>query len=315
MITSAIRRNIPRNILREDIFNRISPILFDVSLRDGLQAADPKDWPTEKKRQTFDFIRTTYKPYAMEIGSLASPKILPIMGDTKEIYKHATRMVFDNNNPYIHPRPKPYVLVPSLSKLQVAINYKMNHLSFITSVSNMFQLKNTNMTLVQVKSQFKQLFEQLNGEPDPSIYVKKLYISCINHCPIVGKLDNDEVVNEILYYQKHYDFDELCLSDTCGSLLANDFEYIVETIRIFGVPLSKISLHLHVSDSNMENLERILRYCFRNGIRRFDVSMMESGGCSVTMNRDKLLANLSYEQFYTILNKHIDAVVENNLEN
>jgi hypothetical protein len=315
MITSAIRRNIPRNILREDILNKISPLLFDVSLRDGLQGADPTDWPTSKKQKTFDFIRLNYKPYAMEIGSLASPKILPIMGDTKEMYKHATRMVFDNDNPYIHPRPKPYILIPSLSKLQVAINNKMHHLSFITSVSNMFQLKNTNMTLPQVKSQFNQLFEQLNGEPDPTIYVKKLYISCINHCPIVGKLDNDEVVKEILYYQSNYDFDELCLSDTCGSLLANDFEYIVETIRIFGVPLSKISLHLHVSDSNMENLERILRYCFRNGIRRFDVSMMESGGCSVTMNRDKLLANLSYEQFYYVLNKHINAVIENNLEN
>jgi hypothetical protein len=228
------------------------------------------------------------------------------MADTRELYTHAIS-TFEKENK----TTQPYVLIPSSSKLLPAINYGMKHLSFIASVSNIFQLKNTNMTLAQVKSDFTQIFTQLNGEPDNSLYVKKLYISCINECPISGKIDNDFVINEILCYNTRFSFDELCLSDTCGTLLYDDFEYIVETIHLFGVPLSKISLHLHVSTTNLENLEKILRYCFRKGIRKFDVSMVETGGCSVTMSRDKLLANMTYEQFYTILYKHIDAVVEN----
>jgi len=302
-----IRSIISNSFKHQEVYAKISPILFDVSLRDGLQGANPTDWPTSKKREYLNTIHSKYYPQSMEIGSLCSYKILPIMEDTLEVYNYALSAFKEKNA-----NTNAYVLIPSSSKLLPAINYGMKHLSFITSVSNIFQLKNTNMTLNKVKTEFSKIFEMLNVEPDQEIYIKKLYISCINECPISGKIDNDFVISEILSYNTMFSFDELCLSDTCGTLLYDDFAYIVETIHLFGVPLSKISLHLHVSATNLENLENILRYCFRKGIRKFDVSMISTGGCSVTMNRDKLLANMSYEQFYHILGKHIDAVVENN---
>lgn len=304
-----IRTIISNSIKHKEVYAKISPILFDVSLRDGLQGANPTDWPTAKKREVFHTINTKYQPQSIELGSLCSYKILPIMADTRELHTYAISTFKKENKETIH---NAYVLIPAVSKLRTAINYGMTHLSFITSVSNIFQLKNTNMTLTKVKSDFTQMFEILQGEPDAERYIKKLYISCINECPISGKIDNDFVINEILQYNSKFSFDELCLSDTCGTLLYDDFEYIVETIHFFGVPLSKISLHLHVSATNLENLEHILRYCFRKGINKFDVAMIETGGCSVTMNRNKLLANMTYEQFYQILYKHIDAVVENN---
>lgn len=307
----SVYKIISKSIHHKQLYNTISPILCDVSLRDGIQGANPTEWNTDRKREVFDTIYKTYNPQFMEIGSLCSYKILPIMADTRELYTHAiTTFQKDTESDIAH---NAYVLIPNISKLQKAIIYGITHLSFITSVSDRFQMKNTNMSLTQVKSEFSLLFEVLKRQPLPEKYTKKLYISCINECPIVGKLDNDYIVNEILYYSSRYTFDELCLSDTCGSLLYDDFIYIVETIRYFGVPLSAISLHLHVSKTNLENLEYILRYCFRNGIRKFDISMIETGGCSVTMNSDRLLSNMTYEQFYTILQKHIDIVVENSL--
>lgn len=304
-----VRNIISKSSKHKALYNKISPILFDVSLRDGIQGANHSDWPTHKKIDTFNTINSLYQPQSIEIGSLCSYKILPIMADTRELYNHAisTNEKNDSNN-----KQNVYILIPSISKLETAIKYKMTHLSFITSVSNNFQLKNTNMTLHQVKSNFSKVFDILKREPDHLKYVKKLYISCINECPISGKIDNDIIINEILSYMANtFSFDELCLSDTCGSLLYDDFEYIVETIHHFGVPLSKISLHLHVSENNLENLELILRYCFRKGIRKFDISMIGTGGCSVTMGKDKLLSNMTYEQFYKILDKYINAVVEN----
>uniref|UniRef100_A0A6C0HI10 Pyruvate carboxyltransferase domain-containing protein n=1 Tax=viral metagenome TaxID=1070528 RepID=A0A6C0HI10_9ZZZZ len=305
--SSYVRGLFSHSFKHQEIFSKISPILFDVSLRDGLQGANVSDWPTSKKRETFDIIHSKYRPQSIEIGSLCSYKLLPIMADTRELHTYAVSSFKRENADTM-----PYVLIPSISKLLPAIHAGMKHLSFITSVSNVFQLKNTNMTLQQAKSQFSQIFEMLDGEPDRESYVKKLYISCINECPISGKIDNDFVISEILSYNTQFSFDELCLSDTCGTLLYDDFAYITETIHVFGVPLSKISLHLHVSSTNLDNLENILRHCFRKGIRKFDVSFIETGGCSITMNRDKLLANMTYEQFYHILSKHIDAVVENN---
>ena len=307
-VSPFIRTIISQSSKHKELYNNISPVLFDVSLRDGIQGASHSDWPTTKKREVFNTIHTKYQPQSIELGSLCSYKLLPIMADTRELYTHAISTFKKENKESIN---NAYVLIPSVSKLQTAINYGMTHLSFITSVSNIFQLKNTNMTLTKVKSDFSKMFEILQGEPDK--YVKKLYISCINECPISGRIDNDFIVNEILSYNSaKFSFDELCLSDTCGTLLYDDFTYIVETIQFFGIPLSKISLHLHVSTTNLENLELILRYCFRKGIRKFDISMIETGGCSVTMKKDKLLSNMTYEQFYQILYKHINAVVENN---
>ena len=302
-----IHNIISKSVKHNEIYSKISPILFDVSLRDGLQGANVQDWPTSKKYETFNTIQSTYQPQAIEVGSLCSYKLLPIMTDTKNIHNYAQRYL--NTEP-INYNKGVYVLIPSISKLQLAIDYGMTHLSFITSVSNIFQVKNTNITLSQVKSDFKQMFEILKNQPNYDKYVKKLYISCINECPISGKLDVDFVINEIVKYGTVFSFDELCLSDTCGTLLYDDFVYIVETINYFGVPFSKISLHLHFSKNNLANLEQILCFCFRNGIRKFDVSIVETGGCSITMGRDKLLSNLTYEQFYKILDNHINNVVE-----
>ena len=308
--SSHIRNIISKSLKHKEVYSKISPILFDVSLRDGLQGANVQDWPTSKKYETFNTIQLNYQPQSIEVGSLCSYKLLPIMADTNDIHTYA-KSYFKNE--LIEHNTCVYVLIPSISKLQLAINYGMTHLSFITSVSNIFQVKNTNMTLPQVKSDFKQMFDILKTQPNYDKYVKKLYISCINECPISGKLDVDFVINEIVKYETTFSFDELCLSDTCGTLLYDDFVYIVETINYFGVPFSKISLHLHVSKHNLKNLEDILRYCFRNGIRKFDVSIIETGGCSITMDHDKLLSNLTYEQFYKILDNHINKVVENSL--
>jgi hypothetical protein len=303
-----IHKIISKSVTHKELYDKISPILFDVSLRDGIQGATPSEWTLSRKRETFSNIYTNYQPQYIELGSLCSYKILPIMADTRELYNYAvSTFEKDNNN-----TTKAFILIPSVHKLQLAINNRMTHLSFITSVSDIFQLKNTNITISHVKSGFSQMFEELNKTPASHLFITKLYISCINHCPISGKIDNDLIINEILYYNSNYSFDELCLSDTCGNLSYDDFEYIVKTIHFFGVPFSRISLHLHVSPSNLENIERILRTCFRVGIRRFDVSMIETGGCSVTIKKDKLLSNLTYDQFYDILYKHIDAVVEYN---
>ena len=38
-----------------------------------------------------------------------------------------------------------------------------------------------------------------------------------------------------------------------------------------------------------------------NGIRSFDVSALESGGCSVTMDKSELAPNLSYDLYYKSL--------------
>ena len=144
------------------------------------------------------------------------------------------------------------------------------------------------------------MVEKLNMTPDG--YKTKLYISCINECPLEGKIDKDYIVHEILNYHKDLLIvDEFCLSDTCGSLNFIDYKYIVDNCMHFGMPPSKFSLHLHVKKENLDELKKIVFYSLDKNIIRFDVSIIESGGCSVTMNTSKLLPNMSYDLLNSFL--------------
>jgi hypothetical protein len=132
----------------------------------------------------------------------------------------------------------------------------------------------------------------------------KLYVSCINECPIEGKVDNDFIVHRLLTLNK-MNVDSICLSDTCGTLNEEDFEYIVDTCAFFGLPLSKFSLHLHVNKNREKEVEKIIHKALDRKIINFDVSLLDSGGCSVTMNREKISPNLSYDLYYKSLCNYI----------
>ena len=282
-----------------ELYSKINPILYDVTLRDGLQNAKVEDYPTEHKKKVFQNIMKSENPPKIEVGSLTSYRILPIMKDSIEIYKYAVEYI---NKEKLN--TDVYVLVPSLSKLNIAINNKIQNYSFITSVSNSFQLRNTSRTLDRTKEELRTMFETLdNGSNENS--KKKLYISCIDQCPIVGKIDKSFIINELLYYNENYNFDEICLSDTCGNLSFENFFYIIENATYLGIPTTKLSLHLHISNENMENSKKILKYCFENEINKFDISSLATGGCSITIENKKLHPNLSYGIFYSILYEYI----------
>jgi hypothetical protein len=64
-------------------------------------------------------------------------------------------------------------------------------------------------------------------------------------------------------------------------------------------------LHLHVNKQNVQEFNQIVKHSINNDINRFDVSIMESGGCSLTMPSSDLLPNASYELFDSIYKIYI----------
>jgi hypothetical protein len=303
-----IIENIYSNPKYLDMYNIINPILFDTTLRDGIQNANPEHFSTECKQTIFHNIITNYKPQTIEIGSLTNPKILPIMNDTLLLHDYSQTVVNENikeiENLYWK-NIKIMVLVPTITKLLFALENKVRHFSFITSVSNEFQLKNTNSSLEKTKANFHLMFDALKREPDYKNMYKKLYISCIDRCPISGKIDNHSIINEICYYYCNFEFNELCISDTMGELSYENFVYILDNCIKLGIPRTLFSIHLHVSKQNIHNAEGILFYCFENSINKFDVSLLDTGGCSVTMSSHELKSNLTYDLFYKILLKYL----------
>jgi len=264
--------------------------IFDTTLRDGIQNASPEIFTTKYKETILNNILINYSPDSIEVGSFVSPKILPIMNDTLEIYNIAKKRTNINI----------YILIPTLKILEKSIDIikenNINSLSFITSISNDFKIKNTKKKLNENKIELKKIDILLK---ELQIVNKKLYISCINECPIIGKIDNNKIIEEILFYNNEYNFNEICLSDTCGSLLFNDFKIIIDNLKL-KMNTAKLSLHLHINN-NYQNIKKIIFYCLDNKINKFDVSLLEYGGCSVTINKNNLLPNLDYNILNSII--------------
>jgi isopropylmalate/homocitrate/citramalate synthase len=285
------------------MYKKLNPKLFDVTLRDGLQGL------TKEQQQQFTFVEKEnlyhkilyiQKPTNIEIGSVVSETVLPIFKDT---FRFASYIFQYNENEPDKDKTNYYVVVPNQIKLgELLKNTHITNFSFITSVSDSFQLKNTKMNLDNSdKEIYEMLYKLEEFTVKPNI---KLYVSCINECPIEGKLDNDFIVHRILQLSK-MNVENICLSDTCGTLEIEDFEYIIETCLYFGLPPSILSLHLHVKPGREDIIEQIIHKALDYKIVSFDVSMLEIGGCSVTMTRDKLAPNLSYDLYYKALCKYI----------
>jgi isopropylmalate/homocitrate/citramalate synthase len=209
----------------ELIYNTLGkPIPFDVTLRDGLQGLSKEqqiEMTFEQKINLYHEIWFNYKPLQIEIGSIVSNNLLPVFHDSIELYKYVEKRERMEN------RRTPtdfFLLVPNQKQLQKVINDPFkNHFSFITSMSNSFHLKNTKMSLQEGDSDIINMITMfdINTDRYKDAYIK-LYISCVNNCPIEGPIDNDFIVHRLLRLHS-LKINMLCLSDTCGTLTCDDF--------------------------------------------------------------------------------------------
>jgi isopropylmalate/homocitrate/citramalate synthase len=270
---------------------------FDVTLRDGLQAlsrTEQEIFDINIKKQIYDEIINKYNPRNLEIGSCVNKKVLPIFNDTEELFN----CVELNEKSKKH-----YVLIPNQEHLINAINFGVRNFSFITSVSNSFQHKNTRMNLNENYSNLISMMRYLDNLPVEN-YNVKLYVSCINECPIDGKIHTHNIVSE-LFSLNLMNFNKICLSDTCGSLTNDEFIDIIEDTKKVGIDTKKFSLHLHVKPEREDEVEKIFHTAIDYGIDEFDVSNLKTGGCSVTMDKNKIAPNMSYEQYYKFLTTYL----------
>ena len=127
---------------------------------------------------------------------------------------------------------------------------------------------------------------------DSRIHKTKLYISCVNECPYIGKHSLyyvADIVNDYL----NYNIQKICISDTCGSLT---YDFFSQLLILINKPLMfKLSLHLHNPDN--KDIESIIKHSLENNINTFDVSYLHIGGCPLLLNNIENTKNLTYAFF------------------
>jgi hypothetical protein len=136
-------------------------------------------------------------------------------------------------------------------------------------------------------------------------YYIKLYVSCINECPIDGKINNYLIVKRLRKLYNGMKINSFVLTDTCGTLKEEDFEYIVDSCSYFEIPKTTFALHLHVKKGNEKIVERIIHKALDKNITKFDVSLLDSECGYINIDKINLLPNLSYELYYKFLCNYI----------
>lgn len=263
---------------------------FDVTLRDGLQSHE-EIFSQEKKMKLFEKILVQKHPCHIEIGSIVSPKILPQMEGSIDFFKTASLF----NNLFSMKHIDLYMVTPTVKSVLAAKENNIYNFSLLTSISNAFQKKNINKTLEETKKELNTMYNIIKENDD---YKIKLYISCINECPISGEMNNDIIVEEIMYYYNNFKINNICLSDTCGTLKYSNFKYIIDKLIENDIDMEIITLHLH-KNINKKELTDIITYAVMKNILTFDVSLLNLGGCGVTMKNPR--SNLTYDELNEII--------------
>ena len=291
------------NKIRSATFN-----LFDVTLRHSLQSSR-KIIPTNIKISLLNTIVKDFKPKNIEVGSLASPKIFPQLADSDKVFTHALDLITKSNKYSF----TPYLLVPpNICKLEQAISLGCDSISIPSSVSEEFQLKNIGMSLDEthtfiIKTACKMPFNNI-----------KVYLSCINLCPINGEfISAKQVAYQVLRYVFYKEVTQICLADTYGTLTDNDLIEIMTILKRKLVHPSKIGLHIHSGPAftDQQRVSKLLGVAKLAGIKSIDVSISSEGGCIVAMNKCAiyLRSNLRYsdiESSMSYLEKYYAHIIE-----
>lgn len=242
--------------------------------RDAMQGW-PHFIPTEKK---IEYINALLKVGfdTIDFGSFVSPKAIPQMADTKEVIQKIKSQNL---------KTKLLAIIANERGAQDAVVFdEITYLGFPFSVSETFQMRNTNSTIAQSLGRVEEI-QNLCIKNKKELVV---YISMGFGNPY-GDVYNEEIVFDRVNKLVEMDIKIISLADTVG-LATKEQVYQVTKHLVDSLPDTEIGVHLHSTPTNWkEKVEAALQA----GCKRFDGALKGIGGCP--MADDELVGNIDTE--------------------
>ncbi|WP_428611715.1 hydroxymethylglutaryl-CoA lyase [Shewanella sp.] len=231
--------------------------IFEVGARDGLQ--NEKAVTTADKLALIDQLGEAGLT-RIEAGSFVSPKWVPQMADSGEIFRQLSK----------RPGVVYSALTPNLKGLELALDAGADEVAIFGAASQSFSQRNINCSIEASIERFIPVMEAAQAKQIPV----RGYVSCVLGCPYEGEIQVEEVarVAEILYKMGCY---EISLGDTIGVGTPLNARRMVEAVAQ-KVPVEKLALHFH--DTYGQALANILA-CLETGVSVIDSSVAGLGGC------------------------------------
>ena len=234
--------------------------IYEVSLRDGLQN-ESKLLPTDTKVQLLDrLVASGVKD--IEVGAFVSPRWIPQMADTGELFGHVHKYSDDIRF---------WALIPNRRGLERALDVDVRHVATFLSASETHNMKNLNRTIRESISNLQTVIATAKSE---GLLVRS-YISTVFGCPYEGEVP---VQNTVTLATALLDAgaDQIALGDTTGMGQPEQVKQVITTLLDSGLPLERLAVHLH----DTRGTALVNAYAaWQMGIRCFDGSVGGIGGC------------------------------------
>lgn len=220
----------------------------------------------------------------LDFGSFVSSKAIPQMSDTKEVVQELS----------ISDTKLLAIIANERGAESAAMHSNINVIGFPFSISEQFQLRNTNSTRLQALERVKN--------------IKKIAESQNIHCRVYlsmafGNPYQEEWSPKILtYWAQHLEelgVNELVLSDTVGVADQTSIEKAFSALQKT-IPKVQLGGHFH---SNPENWKTKITGAKNSNCNSFDSAILGIGGCP--MATDELVGNIATENLIDLFSTEL----------
>jgi len=196
----------------------------------------------------------------IEAGAFVSPKWVPQMADTAEVYAEIPK----------DPGVEYPVLVPNMKGLERAIDAGVKSIAIFTAASDTFNKRNINMT---VDESFENYAPVVARAREEGIRVRG-YVSTAFGCPYEGDVAPERVL-EVCARLLDLGCYEVSVGDTIGVGTPMQVQGVIGLL-LAAIPRTHLAMHFH--DTRGTALANTLA-ALEMGIATFDASSGGLGGC------------------------------------
>ncbi|MEQ8830474.1 MAG: hydroxymethylglutaryl-CoA lyase [Alphaproteobacteria bacterium] len=232
--------------------------IVEVGPRDGLQ--NEKAAVTTEQKVRLIALLGAAGLTAIEAGSFVSPKWVPQMADSGEVFDRMEKRAGVD-----YP-----VLTPNMKGLEAALAHGAKEVAIFGAASESFSQRNINCSIAESLERFVPVCARALDE---GVRVRG-YISCVLGCPYEGAVDPAAVaaIAKRLMDMGCY---EISLGDTIGTGTPAETERLIDAVAA-DVPVEKLAGHFH--DTYGQGVANIWA-AYGRGVRVFDASIAGLGGC------------------------------------
>lgn len=232
--------------------------IFEMGPRDGLQNEKALIEVNDKVALVEGLAEAGLKK--IETGSFVSPKWVPQMADSGEIFQKIQR-----RDGVLYT-----ALTPNMKGFEAALEANVSEVAIFGAASESFTQKNINCSIAESIERFEPIMAAAKTRNLPV----RGYVSCVVGCPYEGDIAPEKVaeVSKILFDMGCY---EVSLGDTIGVGTPVKIQKMLDAV-LAHVPAEKLAVHFH--DTYGQALPNIL-VALQNGINVIDSSVAGLGGC------------------------------------